>query len=387
MTKHNTLNFNIYNSIILAGIVQGLVYSGLVFFSEKLRKAPVFFLAMLILVFSLNNLQYYLQDAGFINSRTLFDWIWIPLQLAGGPILLCYGLKFLYPEKPLPAWSRLTFIPLATGLLLATYYKLHNAFSAGSEALMGFFRYVPGSVEFLSILLDQCIVIVLLREIKNAEKSERGFSLLIVRPELKWFRRILTVFLIASLGWLLVTLQTYFYGASQAWWYAIWIFMSFMIYWLGFVGINHYGVHQQRRKIRSHSIEKRIPYSPGKRKNDHINELEKILISEKCFLDPALSLESLSEEMGLSKSHLSRLINAELGMGFNDYLNSLRVEEAKHHLCNPDFEHYTLVAIGLEAGFNSKTTFNTAFKKLTSMTPSEFRKSSLANREAKVKTT
>lgn len=380
------MNFNIYNSIILAGVAHGLVYSGLVFLPQKFRKAPVFFLALLILFFSLNNLQYYLQDTGLISSKTLFDYIWVPFQLASGPVLLCYGLKLLDPEKPLPTWSRMTFTPFAVGFLLATYYKLHKAFLGDSDALMGFFWYVPGGIEFFSILLDQYIVIVLLRKIRTKEKSEGNFSLSVVRPELRWFRRILTVFLIASLGWLLVSLQTFVYGASQAWWYAIWIFMSFMIYWLGFVGINHYGVQQQRHKIRSYLIDKQIIRESAKPKNEHISTLEQILVSEKRFLDPTISLERLSEEMGLSKSHLSRVINAELGIGFNDYLNHLRVEEAKHHLCNPEFENYTLVAIGLEAGFNSKTTFNTAFKKQTSMTPSEFRKNSAANCPTNVKT-
>jgi AraC-like DNA-binding protein len=91
------------------------------------------------------------------------------------------------------------------------------------------------------------------------------------------------------------------------------------------------------------------------------------------FLDSMLTLDKLAEEMKLSKSHLSRIINSELGIGFRDYLNSLRLEEAKLHLLNPEFASYTLVAIGLEAGFNSKTTFNTVFKKITTMTPSEYR--------------
>lgn len=357
----------------------------MVFFSEKYRKASVYFLSILILTFSLNNLQYYLQDTGLITSETLFDYIWIPFQLIGGPMLLYYGLKLLHPEKPLAKWAKMMIIPFAIGLLLATYYKLHKAILGDSDALTGCFRYVPGSVEFFSILLDQYIVIVLLREIQIVEKTERNFSLSVVRPELSWFRRILTVFLVASLAWLLVSLQTFIFGASEIWWYVIWIFMSFMIYWLGFVGINRYGVHEERRKIRSYSIEKQITYESGKPKNEHIVTLENILITQKCFLDPTLSLERLSEEMGLSKSHLSRVINTELGMGFNDYLNNLRVEEAKRHLCNPDFEQYTLVAIGLEAGFNSKTTFNTAFKKLTSMTPSEYRKKSILQFEPEAK--
>jgi AraC-like DNA-binding protein len=82
----------------------------------------------------------------------------------------------------------------------------------------------------------------------------------------------------------------------------------------------------------------------------------------------------LSTELDLSRSHLSRIINSELKTTFSDYINLLRVNEAKKYLLQPDFSNYTLVAIGLEAGFNSKTTFNSAFKKFAGMTPSAFKK-------------
>ena len=59
---------------------------------------------------------------------------------------------------------------------------------------------------------------------------------------------------------------------------------------------------------------------------------------------------------------------------FFDFINSYRVESVKEMLLNKEFEHYTVLAIGLESGFNSKTSFNTVFKKMTGVTPSEYRK-------------
>jgi AraC-like DNA-binding protein len=60
-------------------------------------------------------------------------------------------------------------------------------------------------------------------------------------------------------------------------------------------------------------------------------------------------------------------------------VNTYRVEEAKRKLVDPSRKHYSLLAIAEEVGFNSKSAFNTAFKKQTSMTPSEFRKASNGN--------
>lgn len=87
-----------------------------------------------------------------------------------------------------------------------------------------------------------------------------------------------------------------------------------------------------------------------------------------------MTLEKTAEALELSQGHLSKIINTELDVSFKDYINALRVEEAKSYLSDGDFSNYTLVAIGLEAGFNSKSAFNASFKKITGQTPSQFKK-------------
>ena len=63
-----------------------------------------------------------------------------------------------------------------------------------------------------------------------------------------------------------------------------------------------------------------------------------------------------------------------MNTSFPDYLNSYRIEEAKSYLKNPEFSKYTIVSIGLEAGFNSKSSFYSVFKKATGQTPATFKK-------------
>jgi AraC-like DNA-binding protein len=62
---------------------------------------------------------------------------------------------------------------------------------------------------------------------------------------------------------------------------------------------------------------------------------------------------------------------------FYDLVNGYRVEEAKRLLLDPKNTNYTILSVGFEAGFNSKTTFNTVFKKFTGLTPTDFRKKEL----------
>jgi len=100
-----------------------------------------------------------------------------------------------------------------------------------------------------------------------------------------------------------------------------------------------------------------------------------LMQEEKLYLDSELSLNDLSERMELSVHQLSELINQGHGLNFNDYINQFRVEEFKNLLQQSRFENDTLLSVAFEAGFNSKTTFNTSFKKFTGLTPSQYKRS------------
>lgn len=89
------------------------------------------------------------------------------------------------------------------------------------------------------------------------------------------------------------------------------------------------------------------------------------------YLAPELTLAELAEQLRTNASWLSRVINAGCGQNFNDFVNEYRVRAAEQKLRDPKYQHYTLLAVALESGFNAKSTFNRVFKKLTGETPSE----------------
>jgi AraC-like DNA-binding protein len=100
--------------------------------------------------------------------------------------------------------------------------------------------------------------------------------------------------------------------------------------------------------------------------------LESLMSSEKLFTDPDLSLSKLAIKIGLSTNQLSQVINQFYQKNFYDFVNSFRVEEVKRRLVLGEMKYTTLLGIGLEAGFNSKASFNRCFKKHVGKTPSEF---------------
>ncbi|MEM1115841.1 MAG: helix-turn-helix transcriptional regulator [Bacteroidota bacterium] len=101
--------------------------------------------------------------------------------------------------------------------------------------------------------------------------------------------------------------------------------------------------------------------------------LDRLMEAERPYLDPNLSLGSLADQLGLTDKALSALFNDTMGTTYTAYVNGHRVAEAERRLVSPEFEHLSVLAIGLDAGFASKSTFNRVFKETTGQTPSEYR--------------
>jgi len=373
----SALEFNIFNSIIFAGIFQGMVFSLVVIFSKKYRSKNILFLTILIFSFSFNNLGYYLMDIALISKVAFFKWWYLPSALLSPPLFYSYIECFLNPEKKFSSREKLLFSPFLFALLISFLYKIAAFANYKNDAFYDFIAPLPNLVEFLGILYTQIILVYCFVRLVRYEKNGLAPENQKISVGLNWLKWILGSLFLLSFLWAFEMVASVIDGVSKAF-YMLWIGMSVMIYWLGHVGIYQFGVVEERRKIRTYSVENKIRYIPVKQKNEHIVQMENILVNQKRFLDPTITLDKIAEELKVSKSHLSRIFNAELQVSFPEYLNTLRVEEAKLYLRHPDFSNYTLIAIGLEAGFNSKTTFNNAFKKITGTTPSDFKKQLLS---------
>lgn len=96
--------------------------------------------------------------------------------------------------------------------------------------------------------------------------------------------------------------------------------------------------------------------------------------AEKPYLDADLSLHGLAARLDEPPYLLSQMINRELNLNFFTFINQYRMEEAKKRLVAPGSEKLKLLALALESGFASKTSFNRVFKDLAGMTPSEFQR-------------
>jgi AraC-like DNA-binding protein len=109
-------------------------------------------------------------------------------------------------------------------------------------------------------------------------------------------------------------------------------------------------------------------------KKRYAQQIEQLMTEQKCYLEPELKLGDMAKMLDISSQHLSETINDNFQQSFNDFVNTYRVTAFQQRLQEPDSEQLTLLALAYEVGFNSKNTFNTAFKKMTGLTPMEYKK-------------
>lgn len=129
--------------------------------------------------------------------------------------------------------------------------------------------------------------------------------------------------------------------------------------------------------IRGEYLLPRVKYSGSATQVSDIDEtyqlIYKELIENGAYREPLVNLHYISKKLLIAPPKISRTINEKLGKNFNEVINERRVHDAKQLLGNTSSDK-TILDIAYEVGFNSKSTFNTAFKKYTGVTPSEYRK-------------
>jgi len=101
-------------------------------------------------------------------------------------------------------------------------------------------------------------------------------------------------------------------------------------------------------------------------------QLNTLMKEEKPYLDSQLTLRALATMVEIPPNHLSQLLSEGFDKNFSEFINSYRLENFKSKVADPSFQHLTILGLAYESGFNSKTVFNTFFKKMTGKTPKAY---------------
>ncbi|GAB4518934.1 MAG: hypothetical protein Tsb004_29750 [Allomuricauda sp.] len=124
-------------------------------------------------------------------------------------------------------------------------------------------------------------------------------------------------------------------------------------------------------KRRSSSKNVQVPLE-GKKLSDGFDALVRQIKEQKLYRNPELNLRGLSDQLDISYTSLSQMINHETGVNFNDFINKLRVDEIVGCLESEAHKDYTIIGLAEQAGFRSPSSFYAAFRKVTGTTPTRF---------------
>ncbi len=311
------------------GILQSLLLSMYVL-TSRLRKATsnlILVLLNLFLIFFLADSLYLFLDTSDVvhfNSISLTSLALI------GPLTLLYCRVFLNPDYKagLSEFVQLipSFLPLVYQMNVC---RLH---------LLGIGMY---------LLLYTVVAFVFVSKSASPRLNKR------------WLYALL-----ASIGTVVLLLTCFSMNFLCI--IGISIGFSVMIYFISFLSIRFY------KELFEPVSKKLTQYQ--KPDNDETQQLfQKVsdeIVTKKLFKDPELTLPKLASLTSIHTHKLSHLINQQSGKGFPEYINSLRLEEARNLLRTSDMK---VAAVAFECGFNSLSSFYTHFKKSDGMTPSEFR--------------
>jgi AraC-like DNA-binding protein len=295
-----------------------------------------------------------------------------------GPILLLYTRSLFYKRFD---WKQsLHLIPFVLNIVIIAPYVFQNTLAPFSE----FSRMLLAWAKLGSILIYSIWSIKIIN--RNLEYAEEFFSN-VESHHIKWLKMAIKMVLLL---WIIgfgsqVVFQVNLFELNPAHEdLFINISVSLLVIFMGYygfrqapvmVGTSLSGFNQKNNNEEATVITKYQRSAIDDRGlKQHADNLEALMNAEKPYRDPELSLSKLALHLNLSTNQLSQIINQYYQKNFYDFINSYRVEEVKQRIVNGDVKHTTLLGIALDAGFNSKATFNRFFKKYTGKTPSEFLK-------------
>lgn len=400
-------DFGLHSSLLLVFLAHLLVYSGLClrrYLAD--RHASDFWLALLLMLTFLYVCPWMLGFAGWYSKQPFRDILfYVPFQhlYLLGPVILFYVLSLLNPGFRFRKKYLVHFIPSVLYLIYAIFIVVYDKLIFGGYYFLADERdrdfddwyQISGFISMIIYFIAALRFYISYRKIVlNFLSNADAFSFAYVRN-----------FLIAVLGtlisWCVVAIYGLFFRVNflDSWWH--FLFFSVFSYYVAIAGYSNAvrsKVYIERWTLRSTG---RILLAKGNKRlansltesvllaepqdlqepeidalpEDYPEWLEKInavMQSGKCYEDPELSLPQLAAMLQLSVPVLSRIINKGSGVNFNDFINGYRVRAVIALLTEGRHRRSTILGLAYDCGFNSKTTFNRAFKKQTGLSPKDF---------------
>lgn len=360
-------SFDTWTVIFLYAALQGLALTA-IFYSHgnPSNRSQKSFLAILMVMFCLMILEYVFWWTGYLVKVPHLMGVTAPFIYLYGPILFFYFRQvfrdqFIDFRKDWPHFLLFIFFLISQVQLYILPGATKVAYMVGTlKASAG----IPWP--WLNIIQMALYVIICFYEYRAEAQNTMEVK--------KWFRLILTLFTL-----FIGSVMSYYVLAKMPWFNTLWDYMisaSMMvfIYAIAIYGYYHNKVFNGFEILEIIHKEK---YQNSSLKSETgiktLERLNQLMDQEKLYVDDEINLEKLAFRLQISRHQLSQVMNEHAGMNFFEYINSRRIEEAKHLLTSTSKKELNIIEIAYKVGYSNKVTFNNTFKKYTGMTPSEYR--------------
>lgn len=296
-----------------------------------------------------------------------FPWLWAPL-------FYLYVKSLFFSDFRLSIKQVLHFLPfIAFFLYVLIYFHFQSPDEKGiliKEKQLRSFGFIFINNLLITLQIAGYLVVVFLMQYKYKKELKNKQSN--INPnQITWLNIFIYGYLIAFLITTLCRIGLYVNVGLKD----LFVFVSFFSFFVYFIllflkAITNPEIFfkiEEKQESKTHSIPKQEAYFLLKQVND-------FMIYHEPFLNPDLSLKQLAIKLKTPERLLSGVINQYRNQNFYDFINSYRIEKAKKLLVEDISKKKTIQEILYDSGFNSKSTFNLAFKKYTGITPTEFKK-------------
>lgn len=379
------MNFNLINIILIIAATQGLLLQFLIFKKHKALFANKY-LATLMLCYTIILIHLLLDDIGFYRSFP-FTALFSGLTLAAMPLHFLYTKHLIQRSQYFKRTDLYHFIPFLLFeivLFLIILVELQKSLSINFNVLE-----TDCLLEIFSstIIIQGIIYLGLsLRMIKKYNDNVKNVLSSIEQVQLTWLRNI-TFAGIFAISIYLIEYIFHLGGVNISGFIISSVCFAAYVYGMGYVGLLKSEIFADPIIKKNMAEIETVEISRNEKElrkyersglsqelaEKHLNHLINIMNDEKLYLNSSLTLTDLAEKLSISTHNLSEIINTRLNKNFYDFINGYRINQAKIDLLDPSKKNLKILSIAFDAGFNSKTTFNTLFKEYTGKTPSEFR--------------
>jgi AraC-like DNA-binding protein len=342
------------NILLLSlGALQGVLLSWYLLRKQKAHPANLYFFFILVVT-------------GLQLTFKVISKVWL-MENYEKPYLISYYLPyligpllFLYVKARASGVSKKTdllhFIPFLAFIALEVFHLYRPGY-------VGFSAYGRATLQLVSLSIYGFMAWRIIQEAIEL-KSLKSFLFGLVGGEL---------IIIVTLALMYV-----YYGRFPDV-RLLFVALTLFIYWVSYKQIEHpdlFIVNGQSPAVKL-EVQPHAKYNHSSLKPEEANRiaeaLKEAMHQQKLYLLSDLSIDSLARQLNVSRHHISQVLNERFQQTYSDYMNNLRLAEAKSRLQNTRYNHFTIAAIAMDSGFSSVSNFNELFKKKYGKTPSQCR--------------